>query len=178
MNAIEQVWARVAAQKTLLPAIYGGIDFDRDPERFTHDPKAAVVQERAPNGVAVTDEDLERVRAYTMLGDVVTDAYAMLMPKYGFRTLIELLQIACDRGIEHVADAPPELAALIHAMEQTPAWVDMDLVREGAGLSATPPRTWRPTPCAAPSSPPSSTNIPRCQWRSRARSAMKALRAA
>ena len=134
MHSIDQVWARVAAQKTLLPAIYGDIDFDRDPERFTHDPKAAVVQERAPNGVAVTDEDLERVRAYTMLGDVVADAYAMLMPDLGFRTLIEMLQTACDRGIEHVADAPPELAALIHAMEQTPAWVDMDLVREGARL--------------------------------------------
>ena len=34
----------------------------------------------------------DRVRAYTMLGDVAADAYAMLMPKYGFRTLIEMLQ--------------------------------------------------------------------------------------
>lgn len=134
MISIEQVRAKVASQKTQLPAIYGGIDFDRDPERFTHDPKAAVVQDRAPNGVAVTEEDLERVRAYTMLGDVVADAYAMQMPKYGFRKLISMLQEACDHGVEQVADAPPELVTLIQAMEQTPAWVDMDLVREGARL--------------------------------------------
>ena len=54
MTTIEQVRAKVATQKALLPAIYGGIDFDADPERFTRDPKDAVVQDRAPMGVAVT----------------------------------------------------------------------------------------------------------------------------
>lgn len=134
MISIEQVRAKVASQKALLPALYGDVDFDRDPERFTHDPKAAVVPDRSPMGVAVTDEDLERVRAYTMLGDVVADAYAALMPKYGFRKLIAMLQEACDRGVENVTDAPAELVAFIRAMEQTPDWVDMDLVREGARL--------------------------------------------
>jgi hypothetical protein len=134
MISIEQVRAKVASQKTLLPALYGGIDFGSDPERFTHDASAAVVQDRAPNGVAVTDEDLERVRAYTMLGDVVVDAYAALMPQYGFRKLIAMLQEACEHGVEHVADAPPELVTFIRAMEQTPDWLDMDMVREGARL--------------------------------------------
>jgi hypothetical protein len=134
MTAIAHIRANVAAQKTLLPALYGAIDFDKDPERFTHDPGHAIVPERAPMGIAVTEDELERVRAYTMLGDTVADAYAALMPQFGFRKLIAMLQEACDRGVEAVADAPPELRAFIAAMEATPAWVNMDLVREGARL--------------------------------------------
>ena len=134
MTTIEQVRAKVAMQKALLPAIYGDIDFDADPERFTRDPKDAVVQDRAPLGVTVTNDDLERVRAYTMLGDVVADAYAQLMPQYGFRKLIAMLTEACERGVENVSNAPPELIAFVRAMEDTPAWVDMNLVREGARL--------------------------------------------
>lgn len=132
--ALDQVRARVASQKTLLPSLYGAIDFDRMPERYTDDPSQAIVKDRAPMNVAVTDYELELVRAYTMLGDVVCDAYAALMPGIPFRRLIAMLQEACDRGVEHVVGAPPELVAFIRAMEQTPDWVDMDLVREGARL--------------------------------------------
>jgi hypothetical protein len=69
-----------------------------------------------------------------MLGDIVADAYAALIPQYGFRRLIDMLTKACEQGVEAVADAPPELAAFIADMEATPDWVDMDLVREGARL--------------------------------------------
>lgn len=132
--ALEQVRARVASQKTLLPSLYGQIDFDRMPERFTDDPSKAIVQDQAPMGVAVTDYELDLVRAYTMLGDVVVDAYAALMPTIPFRRLIDMLQEACARGVENVEGAPPELFAFIRSMEETPAWVDMDMVREGARL--------------------------------------------
>ena len=132
--SIEQVRARVASQKTLLPALYGAVDFDATPERFTQDASQAVVRDRAPLGVTVGQEDLDRVRAYTMLGDIVADAYAALIPRHGFRRLIDMLTTACAHGVEAVADAPPELAAFIADMEATPDWVDMDLVREGARL--------------------------------------------
>ena len=33
--SIDQVRAKVASQKTLLPALYGAVDFDAAPERFT-----------------------------------------------------------------------------------------------------------------------------------------------
>ncbi len=131
---IEQVRARVATQKALLPALYGNVDFAQTPERFTFDPAAAVVPDRTPMGVAVRQEDIDRVHAYTMLGDIVSDAYAALMPQFGFRGLIATPTQACDHGIEAVAGAPPELRAFIAAMEATPAWVDMDQVREGARL--------------------------------------------
>src|SRR5262245_56656341 len=80
-------------------------------------------------------QKVERMRAYTMLGDTVADAYAALMPKFGFRKLVGMLIEACDRGIEAVADAPPELVRFIRAMEATPDWVDMKLVEEGARQS-------------------------------------------
>lgn len=132
--SIDQVRAKVASQKTLLPALYGNVDFDAVPERFTPDASRAVVRDRAPLGVTVTQDDLDRVQAYTMLGDIVADAYAALIPKYGFRRLIGMLTTACEHGVEAVADAPPELLAFIADMEATPDWVDMDLVREGARL--------------------------------------------
>ena len=132
--ALEQVRARVASQKTLLPELYGRIDFDRLPERWTEDASQAIVKDRAPGGVAMTDYELELVRAYTMLGDVVADAYAALMPKIPFRRLIDMLQAACAHGVENVDGAPPELGAFIRDMERIPDWVDMDMVREGARL--------------------------------------------
>ena len=132
-GTIEQVRARVADQKTRQPALYGDIDFDRAPERFTDDPADSV----APRGVAgaePTAEQLALIRAYTLLGDRVADAYAGLMPQHGFRGLIALLTKACDEGLDAVPDAPPELVAFIRDMEHVPDWVDMDLVREGARL--------------------------------------------
>lgn len=132
--SLEQVRARVASQKTLLPSLYGQIDFDRMPERFTEDASQAIVKDRAPMGVAMTDHELELVRAYTMLGDVVADAYAALMPEIPFRRLIGMLQAACEHGVEQVEGAPPELVAFIRDMERVPDWLDMDLVREGARL--------------------------------------------
>lgn len=131
---ISEIRARVASQKVRLPGFYGSIDFDRTPERFTEDPAQAVVRDRNPLGVSVTQDDLDRVRAYTMLGDIVADAYAALMPQYGFRRLIDMLATACERGLDAVPEAPPELAAFLAEMEATPAWIDMDLVREGQRL--------------------------------------------
>ena len=46
-----------------------------------------------------------------------------------------MLVEACEKGIENVADAPPELAALIDAMERLPDWVDWEMIEEGARAS-------------------------------------------
>ena len=131
MNAaLEKVRAKVAAQRTALPALYGDVDFDATPERFTDDPKASV----APRLRGLDPDKVALIKAYTLLGDLVADAYAALMPRYGFRPLIQMLAKACDDGVAAVPDAPPELVAFIADMEATPDWVDMDLVREGQRL--------------------------------------------
>ena len=129
--------AQVRSQKTLIPSLYGGVDFETVPERFTRDPN---VQSMLPGGFAakyrgkvLADTDsVERMLAYTMLGDVVADAYAALIPQYGFKRLIDMLVSACQHGIESVPDAPPELERFIASMEKRPDWIDPKLSAQGA----------------------------------------------
>ena len=139
MLTLDQLQAKVASQRSALPALYGDVDFSIKPERFADEP----VIEGQPKGkldhmrpqVLADAEKVARMRAYTMLGDTVADAYAALMPTYGFRGLVGMLKQACDHGVESVPDAPPELVNFIRAMEATPDWVDMKLVEEGARQS-------------------------------------------
>jgi hypothetical protein len=69
-----------------------------------------------------------------MHGDPVADAYAALIPEYGFRRLAMMLEEACDRGLEKVSSAPPELVRFIRAMERFPAWLDAKLIEQGARI--------------------------------------------
>jgi hypothetical protein len=55
-----------------------------------------------------------------------------------------MLEAACERGIENVENAPPELVELIAAMENTPTWVDMTLVEQGARAERIPMATATP----------------------------------
>lgn len=135
--SLQHVHDRIELQKTALPAMYGEVDFEIVPERFTADPSESLAAGRGAFA-APPQEMIDRVKAYTMLGDVTADAYAALMPEYGFRKLIGMLTTACDKGLDAVPDAPPELVALITEMEKTPEWLDMDLVAEGARLNRLP----------------------------------------
>jgi len=133
-TSLDRVHARIVHQKTALPAIYGDVDFSITPERFTDDPRESMLGRRAGYGTPPPAHMIERVRAYTMLGDVAADGYAALIPQYGFRRIVDMLKLACDEGLSAVPNAPPELAALLHEMEQQPEWLDMELVRRGAQL--------------------------------------------
>ena len=132
------LWAAVVAQRDQVPALWAGFDFTRTPERFTTDP--AAVSSLSPRqahqrGAILANTDLvERLRAYTLMGDVTADRYAALMAHTKFHQLIAMLAQACDHGIAAVPDAPPELAAFIADMEVKPAWLDMALVEKGARL--------------------------------------------
>lgn len=136
---LEELRAKVASQRDNLPALYGDVDFSIKPERFADEP----VIESGPKSrndhlrpqIMANASLVERMRAYTMMGDNVADAYAGLMPVYGFRKLVSMLTEACDKGVEAMPHAPPELVGFIRAMEATPDWVDMKLVEEGARLS-------------------------------------------
>jgi len=115
--------------------MYGGVDLAATPYRFTVDPEArsslpAWVADRGP---LLDDEAaVELMRTATMLGDVAADPYAALVDQYGMKTLIGMLTTACREGVDAVPDAPEELRAFIASMEETPGWLDMDLVEEGA----------------------------------------------
>jgi hypothetical protein len=74
------------------------------------------------------------IKAYTMHGDPVADAYAALIPRFGFQRLTMMLEEACERGPEVLPAAPPELGRLIRSMEQLPTWLDPKLIEEGARI--------------------------------------------
>ncbi len=134
--SIETIAARVRSQKQLIPALYKDMDFDTPPERFSTragDDTELRFGARLTREELLADTDMvARFREYTMLGDVTGDAYAALMPRYGFRPLVDMLVTACEKGIGAVPDAPPELGALIAEMERTPDWLNMTLVEQGA----------------------------------------------
>jgi hypothetical protein len=121
-----------------LSVLYRGVDCSITPERFTSD--AAAKSELAPElshlrSQLLANQDLvARIKAYTMHGDPIADAYAALIPQYGFRRLANMLEQACAQGVESVASAPVELARFVQAMEQFPSWLDSQLIDEGARL--------------------------------------------
>lgn len=137
---LQALQAQVLEQKTRIPSLYGAVDFSITPERFAN---AVSDQSLLPSGLArqhraaiLADKDrMARALAYTMLGDSVADAYAALIPQYGFRRLVDMLSQACEHGLHRVADAPPELVEFIESMEKIPHWLDMRRVAEGARYS-------------------------------------------
>jgi len=126
----------VLEQKQTVPGIYGAVDFSILPERYISDARISAklpLRFRQYAQSALSDpERVERIRNYTMMGDKVADAYASLIPEYGFRMLVTMLEDACENGVEAVPNAPQELVTFIRAMEATPDWVDMDMVERGA----------------------------------------------
>jgi hypothetical protein len=137
-TSITKLSAMLATEGAQIPSMYGRVDFSITPERFTAEPGALSeigpeFSQQRPELLA-NEELVARIRAYTMHGDPVADAYAALIPEYGFRRLSTMLEEACDRGVENVPFAPPELVRLIRAMEQFPAWLDAKLIEEGARI--------------------------------------------
>lgn len=129
---------KVLSQARDNPAMYGRFDFAMVPERLVRgDVSASNLRGYWAKDAARLEADaalMARMESYTMLGDVVADPYAALMPSLGFRPLVAMLVKACDEGIEAVPDAPRELHRFIRAMEMRPSWVDMDLVERGAAI--------------------------------------------
>ena len=129
---------RVRSQAALQPDLYGAIDFTAAPYRHTVDPEVrSTLRPRLGRRARTLDDErtVELIATTTLLGDVVADPYASLEPRYGTKTLVAMLRRACHEGVDAVPDAPEELRAFLAAMEDTPSWVDMDLVEEGARLA-------------------------------------------
>src|SRR5580658_2303072 len=137
-TSIAELNKSVASQVAQIPAMYGRVDFSITPERFTAEPDAQTelapeFAERRPELLA-NKEQVALIKAYTLHGDPVADAYAALIPQHGFQRLVAMLTQACDRGVESVPSTPPELARFIGAMEQFPGWLDAKLIEQGARL--------------------------------------------
>ncbi|CAM3689744.1 oxygenase MpaB family protein [Tsukamurella ocularis] len=138
MRHYPELAERVRSQAILQPDLYGDVDVDAPPYRHTADPEVpSALHPRMGRRAATLDDErtVELIAVTTLLGDVVADPYASLEPRFGTRTLVEMLRRACREGIDAVPEAPAELRAFVAAMEDTPAWVDMGLVEEGARLA-------------------------------------------
>lgn len=132
--------AQVLEQKTRIPSLYGDVDFSIVPERFAPLPadKSLLPPRYARKfrpDILADENRVQRALAYTMLGDTVADAYAALMPQYGFKRLIDMLSLACEKGLDAVPAPPRELVDFIQSMERMPDWVDLKQVDEGARYS-------------------------------------------
>jgi hypothetical protein len=126
---------RVRSQRDRVPALYGQVDFAARPHRLAVEPddRTALPAWAADRDELLADERLiELLSTATMLGDAVADPYAALMADHSFKSLIDMLRHACAEGVDAVPGAPPELERFIAAMEDTPDWIDMELIEEGA----------------------------------------------
>jgi hypothetical protein len=137
-NPTTELPALLAIEGAQIPSMYGRMDLSITPERFTVESDAVtdLPPEFLPRRreLLANQELVARIKTYTMHGDPVADAYAALIPTLGFHRLATMLEEACDRGLESVPSAPPELAQFIRAMEQFPAWLDPKLIEEGARI--------------------------------------------
>jgi len=139
MNAsIAELAEKMTTQATQIPSMYGPVDFSITPERFTVQPgdQTELAPEFSPRRpeLLANEELVARIKAYTMIGDRVADAYAALIPEYGFRRLAAMLEEACTHGLEKVPSPPPELVRFIKEMERFPVWLDMKLIEQGARI--------------------------------------------
>ncbi len=133
--------ARVRSQRVLQPTLYGDVDFDARPYRLAVEPddESSLPRGLADRRTILADPRIvELISTATMLGDVVADPYASLMAEQSFKSLIDMLKLACHEGVDAVPAPPPELVAFISAMETTPDWIDMDMVEEGARQARVP----------------------------------------
>ncbi len=82
------------------------------------------------------DEDLmEQIGRRFMVCDEIGERLAVAMRSSGDdRASMQQFQRALRGGLATVPDAPPALRAFFEHVEATPAWVDMDLVNEGARI--------------------------------------------
>src|SRR5699024_6932031 len=136
--SLEQLQQQVLAQKTLIPELYGNVDFSLTPERFCIEPDVKTLlphsyAKRYRAALLADAERVERARLYTLLGDTVSDRYVALMRRgYRMKDLIHMLHEAWAKGIDAVPNAPEELYDFMQALETVPDWIDIELVKRGA----------------------------------------------
>jgi hypothetical protein len=129
-----------AMQKRIAPRVYGDLDLDITPERFRRElGENSILKNNARVAELLADpEKVEFFRQLTLMGDPLADAYAALIPELGFRNISEMLNAAIEQGIAAVKDAPPELVALMQAVDVAPDWLDLERVERAAKFMRLP----------------------------------------
>jgi hypothetical protein len=129
----------IGLQRQLAPSLYGKIDLTLDPERFRRTLGENSILRKKPRiqALLADQQKVEFFRQLTLMGDPLADALAARVPDLGFKKIRGLLDEALEKGVDQVPDAPPELVALMRAVEHVPAWVDRAAIdRAGARARA------------------------------------------
>lgn len=116
----------------ICPDIYKIFDMNMVPDRYRKAPgpksRLAHTLSEEEKQILENPHDQELLRQLTMSGDPIADAFAAKFHELGHQNAMQMLETALNEGLDKVKDPAPELVNLIHHVEQTPDWVDWDVI--------------------------------------------------
>lgn len=102
------------------------------PYEKTQKPTPAWVRLMLGRDMAPSRDEYDDVVAAMTVGDPVMDAYIDWMFSHEPRLGHQLFNQALEHGIDSIADAPEPLRALFRVVDTEPAWLDRELINDGA----------------------------------------------
>ncbi|WP_338770502.1 oxygenase MpaB family protein [Nocardia vulneris] len=102
------------------------------PQLFTEFPFKYAVPVLAPGDLSCTAAQRDSFRRFAQAGDPLADDVVAMFKRLPVGEGRRMFEIAVERGIDAVPDAPAELAAFFAQVEADPYWLDRDKIDRGA----------------------------------------------
>ncbi|KIA60713.1 oxygenase MpaB family protein [Nocardia vulneris] len=102
------------------------------PQLFTEFPFKYAVPVLAPGDLSCTAAQRDSFRRFAQAGDSLADDVVAMFKRLPVGEGRRMFEIAVERGIDAVPDAPAELAAFFAQVEADPYWLDRDKIDRGA----------------------------------------------
>ncbi|MCU1642696.1 MAG: hypothetical protein JWN03_2971 [Nocardia sp.] len=106
-----------------------------DPVFFSEFPFNIGVKFLAPGDIRPTPQQREDYRRFTQLGDPLADAVVEMFRHLPTGQGRRMFEIALERGIDAVPDAPAELKAFFAHIDSRPYWLDQEKLDRAARVS-------------------------------------------
>ncbi|QLY30579.1 DUF2236 domain-containing protein [Nocardia huaxiensis] len=106
-----------------------------DPGFFAEFPHNLGIRFLAPGEIRPTPEQRDGYRKYTQMGDPLADAVVEMFRRLPTGQGRRMFEIALERGIDAVPDAPAELKAFFAQVDSKPYWLDQDKLDHAARVS-------------------------------------------
>ncbi|MFX0573346.1 oxygenase MpaB family protein [Nocardia nepalensis] len=102
------------------------------PPLFTEFPFRYAVPLMAPGDLRCTAAQRDSFRRFTQVGDLLADDVVAMFKRLPVGEGRRMFEMAVERGIDAVPDAPAELVALFRQVEADPYWLDRTKIDRGA----------------------------------------------
>ncbi|WP_433197300.1 oxygenase MpaB family protein [Nocardia sp. CA-107356] len=102
------------------------------PPLFTEFPFRYAVPVLAPGDLRCTAAQRDSFRRFAQVGDPLADDVVAMFKRLSVGEGRRMFEIAVERGIDAVPDAPAELVALFQQVEADPYWLDRTKIDRGA----------------------------------------------